>query len=186
MSSNISIHNSLKFNLSMKGWYLVWIMIGLLTCGNTASAAFVTTWQATNKTGDKVSDFEGIFVGTGGSIANAMIVMNDPNAGAATITGSSNMIKIDWAAVQYFPDNATVEFKFMTDFPQIFFNSGKWTRTALGLPDIDIKVGPGGNTVINQVSEPSILSLLGVGIAGLLIWCRNPRSRGLQEKQSEH
>ncbi len=163
--------------ISFKFIFCILIITISLLLAAQSSASFITTWQATNKTGHTVSDFEAIFTGTGGSVADAMIVMNDASAGEASITGSTNTIKIDWNPDKYFPDTATVVFKFTTDYSEIAFNSGKWTRTALNESDISINAGPDGNTIIKQVPEPSTLFLFGAGLAGVLVLGRKSLSK---------
>ena len=145
---------------------VVGVLLGALGClaARPARADFITTWQVTNKTGVTVSDFEATFGGTGGSIANAKMVYNPPTAGPASITGSSNMIKITWGPANYLPNNATFKFQFSTIPSEIGFVGGTWTRDALKKDPIEIKTGPNGNIVINQVPEPSTLCLLGAGL----------------------
>jgi hypothetical protein len=152
------------------------VALGWLAAG-PARADFITTWQVTNKTGVTVSDFEAVFAGTGGSIANAKMVYNPPTAGPASITGSSNMIKIMWGPANYLPSNATFKFQFSTTSSPIGFAGGTWTRDALKKDPIEIKTGPNGNIVINQVPEPSTFCLLGAGLLASVGFLRRRRRR---------
>jgi hypothetical protein len=153
-------------------------VLGFLLTPAWASAGTVTTWELINKTGQKVSDAELIFSGTGNSITKAMTVKNDPNAGPATITGATNTIKVTWGAANYFPNKSIYQFQFTVDvpFPQdVKGLGGTWTRTALGLPSIPVTLGAGGNTelILLSVPEPSSLMLGSIAVlSGLIVYIR--------------
>lgn len=155
-----------------KMFYTLLALPSMLLLGqNNASAAFTSTWELTNNTGGKVSDFHAIFTGTGGSIGNAAIIANG-GPGAATITGSSNTIDIVWAA-DYFDNNKKITFKFDTDFAGIAFNSGNWTFD---------NIPGGGNPIpvsenaIRPVPLPASLLMFAPAVAGLLAFRRKAAS----------
>src|SRR5689334_17258616 len=94
-------------------WISSVCLAGCLLIAPLAKADFISGWTLTNGTGDTVTDFEGIFSGTGGSIHDAAIYTNAEGT-SATITGSGNMVRIEWDPDFFFPDGATMQFTFFT------------------------------------------------------------------------
>ena len=134
-------------------------MLSLLASSGSSRAVVVTsTWVATNNTGFTVSDFEGTFAGSGGSLANIDIIHN---GGPGTINmeiATGNTVSILWNS-PYLANGNSVAFTIDSDFPGIQFVGGFWTRSALHLGAITI---PSGG--ISQISLcPRLFSSLALG-----------------------
>jgi hypothetical protein len=148
------------------------VMLSLLASSGSSRAVVVTsTWVATNNTGFTVSDFEGTFAGSGGSLANIDIIHN---GGPGTINmeiATGNTVSILWNS-PYLANGNSVAFTIDSDFPGIQFVGGFWTRSALHLGAITI---PSGG--ISQTPLPQALFLFGTGLLGLGGLLRRVRPR---------
>jgi hypothetical protein len=134
-----------------------------LALTSTPGHAVTFEFSFTNTTGVTVSDFEGEWSGTGGSLDNLNILHNGGpgmvNSEASSASGSK--VTIVWN-VPYLADGNTVSFSFESLFGQIHLETASWTRTALGLPPIAIP-GP-----IAGAGLPGLI----LASAGLLAWWR--------------
>jgi hypothetical protein len=78
-----------------------------------------------------VSDFKADWSGTGGSLKNLIILHNDGPGmiNAEASSASLSNVTIVWNA-EYLANGNTVTFPIESDFPEIHFDRGFWTRTA--------------------------------------------------------
>lgn len=147
----------------------------LIVSASEAVAAPIT-WQVTvkNNTGMTVTGLQLVFAGTGGTIGNATITMTTviggAGVGAGTVTGATNMINVSWANPG-FPSGATVVIQFTTEFPNISFAAGVWTKPP---PGGQLEVNK-NDVTLQQIPEPATLLLLVTGLAGTALKLRSFR-----------
>jgi hypothetical protein len=126
------------------------------------------TWKATitNTTGMSVIGLHLNFTGTGGTVANASIIMTTVMGGAgvgqATVIGRGSAIDVSWADPGL-PSGATIMIQFTTEFRPIMFNDGFWTK----LPPAGQFVLNENEVTVQEVPEPASLLLLVTGLAGV-------------------
>jgi hypothetical protein len=138
------------------------VMISLFASSGSSRALVVTsTWVATNNTGLTASDFEGVWAGTGASLANINIIANGGPGTINAAIATGNTVEILWNA-NYLANGKTVVFSMQSDFPGIQFTGGFWTRSALGGASIVIPAGG-----VTQTPVPQALLLFGTGLLGL-------------------
>ncbi len=93
------------------------------------------------------NDFHAIFTGTGGSIKNAVMVV-DPLP-PAVINGTSNMVNITWTG--NLAPGTVFKFFFTTAFSPVDFGGGNWTKNGNTIGEVN------GNSVIIEETAPNCI-----------------------------
>jgi PEP-CTERM motif len=144
--------------------------VAVLAFGTPSHAGTTYLTQAVFfNTGAPADDFEATFSGTGGTISD-ITVFNPANGVTASVTGTGDSIAIDFSpSIGSFQ---VLDFSFENTFgSDITFISGDWTY-ALTPPASAGSPLLLTTTTIQAVSEPASVALMGIGLIGLIAYCR--------------
>jgi hypothetical protein len=159
-------------------------MLGSLGLSTPSKAGtYISTVIAQNTSGGNADEFVAAFSGTHGSITGVNVVLAGatntsmpgftPVAATAKVIDSGAAVQVDFTSPLPTTTGLLV-FQFLTSYGSIGFNSVDWKLTAGSDP-------PGSATIFTSavVPEPGSITLLGIGMMGLLS-CR----RFLKRKSS--
>jgi hypothetical protein len=150
------------------------VVAGLVSSAPCRAGTYITTVTSINNSGLAADDFEAYFTGTAGTISDVTVEYSSGLATTTEIISSGAGVEVDFSPALA-DGTGVVVFSFESDSGPIGLANAFWTfksgdMIAANLTQIDTVDPPG-------VPEPSSMSLLGIGVAGLFAWRRFSRRK---------